>query len=256
MLLFIYAEPGASNYQMPSLPSAHISAVCMLCNMAQHFLQEQGHSGEQQAYHGQKHSRRAGLKWLSWLLALVQRVDEESWTCYVLFVLIFVLDVSLLTMLFPISLAAYALLTQRPSALYWQVGAPVSTRSQAQLLLFTLAQNLLVLQSVMFAVLQLQACALTPFDFGPLALTHVDWCCIGLNTLLECCEVLPGVGDSSSIWQHCQCLVNYTSLLTHVQTTPLCLHVGMLGVFGGHSYSTVPLPDPNTSPLPGCVTQH
>ena len=87
-------------------------------------LQEPGKSADQQADHGQKHSRRAGLKWLSWLLALVRRVDEESWTCYVLFVLIFVLDVSLLTMLFPISLAAYALLTQRPSALYWQVSAP------------------------------------------------------------------------------------------------------------------------------------
>ena len=138
------------------LSPMHPTTRCQVCHQLlfqthlqlQHgaaFLQEPGHTGEQQAYHGQKHSRRAGLKWLSWLLALVQRVDEESWTCYVLFVLIFVLDVSLLTMLFPISLAAYALLTQRPSALYWQVGAPVSTRSQAQLLLYMLAQNLLVL---------------------------------------------------------------------------------------------------------------
>lgn len=51
----------------------------------------------------------------------MQCIDEESWTCYVLFVLIFVLDVSLLSMVFPVSLAAYALLTQRPRALYWQV---------------------------------------------------------------------------------------------------------------------------------------
>ena len=51
----------------------------------------------------------------------VQHVDEESYTCYVLFVLIFVLDFSLLTMLFPVTLAAYALATQKPSQRYWQV---------------------------------------------------------------------------------------------------------------------------------------
>ena len=59
--------------------------------------------------------------WFSWLLSWVQRADQESYTCYVLFVLIFILDFSLLTMLFPVSLAAYALATQRPSRLYWQV---------------------------------------------------------------------------------------------------------------------------------------
>ena len=59
--------------------------------------------------------------WVTWLFNWVQRVDQESYTCYVLFVLIFILDFSLLTMLFPVSLAAYALATQRPSRLYWQV---------------------------------------------------------------------------------------------------------------------------------------
>lgn len=83
----------------------------------------QEHSNGQQARSSRQHSRKAGLRWLSWLLGLTQRVDEESWTCYVLFVLVFVLDVSLLTMLFPVSLAGYALLTQRPSARYWQVSA-------------------------------------------------------------------------------------------------------------------------------------
>ena len=50
-----------------------------------------------------------------------QHEDEESYTCYVLFVLIFVLDFSLLTMLFPVTVAAYALATQKPSQHYWQV---------------------------------------------------------------------------------------------------------------------------------------
>ena len=59
--------------------------------------------------------------WFSWLLSWVERADQESYTCYVLFVLIFILDFSLLTMLFPVSLAAYALATQRPSRLFWQV---------------------------------------------------------------------------------------------------------------------------------------
>lgn len=90
--------------------------MCFVCTM-------QEHSNGQQARSTRQHSRKAGLRWLSWLLSLTQRVDEESWTCYVLFVLVFVLDVSLLTMLFPVSLAGYALLTQRPSALYWQVSA-------------------------------------------------------------------------------------------------------------------------------------
>ena len=65
---------------------------------------------------GKQHPTR-----VSWLLSWVQRADQESYTCYVLFVLIFILDFSLLTMLFPVSLAAYALATQRPSRLYWQV---------------------------------------------------------------------------------------------------------------------------------------
>jgi len=60
--------------------------------------------------------------WVTWLFSWVQRADQESYTCYVLFALIFILDFSLLTMLFPVSLAAYALATQRPSRLYWQVG--------------------------------------------------------------------------------------------------------------------------------------
>ena len=51
----------------------------------------------------------------------MQRADEESYMCYILFVLIFVLDFSLFTMLFPFSLAAYALATQKPSRRYWQV---------------------------------------------------------------------------------------------------------------------------------------
>jgi len=69
-----------------------------------------------------KSKSRQRPSWLSWLSSWIQRADQESYTCYVLFVLIFILDFSLLTMLFPISLAAYALATQRPSRLYWQVG--------------------------------------------------------------------------------------------------------------------------------------
>lgn len=75
-------------------------------------------------------SSNSGRPRLVWrLLALIQRIDEESWTCYVFFVLIFVLDMSLLTMLFPVSLAAYALATQRPSAFYWQVSPCIGHQS-------------------------------------------------------------------------------------------------------------------------------
>ena len=69
--------------------------------------------------------------WFSWLLSWVQRADQESYTCYVLFVLIFILDFSLLTMLFPVSLAAYVLATQRPSRLYWQVSLFAALRCAA-----------------------------------------------------------------------------------------------------------------------------
>ena len=70
-----------------------------------------------------KGQTRKRPSWLPWLSSWVQRADQESHTCYVLFVFISILDFSLLTMLFPISLAAYALATQKPSRLYWQVSA-------------------------------------------------------------------------------------------------------------------------------------
>lgn len=66
-----------------------------------------------------KGNRRQG--WWGGVAGWAQHADEESYTCYILFVLIFVVDFSLLTMLFPVSIAAYALATQKPSQRYWQV---------------------------------------------------------------------------------------------------------------------------------------
>lgn len=88
------------------------------------FVQEPGRHAVDQGHNRQRRHKQAGLRGFAWALKLMQRIDEESWTCYVLFVLIFVLDVSLLTMVFPVSLALYALLTQRPRAVYWQVSGP------------------------------------------------------------------------------------------------------------------------------------
>lgn len=80
-------------------------------------------SGSGSAVSTDQTSRRGPTRpgWWAGLSAWVQHADEESYTCYVLFILIFVLDFSLLTMLFPVSLAAYALATQKPSRHYWQV---------------------------------------------------------------------------------------------------------------------------------------
>ena len=78
----------------------------------------QGTSPDARQGRGQARNRP---NWWVWAAGWIQRADEESWLCYVLFVLLFILDFSLLTMLFPVSLAAYALATQKPSQRYWQV---------------------------------------------------------------------------------------------------------------------------------------
>lgn len=50
-----------------------------------------------------------------------QHGDKESFICYVLYILLFVIDYSLLALVLPLSLFCYAQLAQHPSRLYWQV---------------------------------------------------------------------------------------------------------------------------------------
>ena len=49
-------------------------------------------------------------------------MDRESYACYVLFVVAFVSDCSLLNLALPLSAFAYALVSVKPSRMYWQVG--------------------------------------------------------------------------------------------------------------------------------------
>ena len=104
--------------------------------------------------------------WWTRLPGWGQHVDEESYTCYVLFILIFVLDFSLLTMLFPVTLAAYALATQKPSQRYWQVG---------------------LLRLAMFSLFL--ACSCACFAFACLPLVFLSWLCLREGRFM-CCAVL------------------------------------------------------------------
>lgn len=51
----------------------------------------------------------------------MQRHDDESYLCYAAYVLVAVCDFSLLAMLFPVSMVAYALLAQNKARVYWRV---------------------------------------------------------------------------------------------------------------------------------------
>lgn len=50
-----------------------------------------------------------------------QRHDDESYLCYAAYVLVAICDFSLLAMVFPVSMVAYALLAQHKARNYWQV---------------------------------------------------------------------------------------------------------------------------------------
>jgi hypothetical protein len=49
-------------------------------------------------------------------------VDRESYACYVLFVVAFISDCSLVNLALPLGAFAYALVSVKPSRMYWQVG--------------------------------------------------------------------------------------------------------------------------------------
>lgn len=55
----------------------------------------------------------------------IKRADQESYVAYTLYCVAFCIDGSVLTMVYPLSLFLYALLSSSPAAAYWQV--PVST---------------------------------------------------------------------------------------------------------------------------------
>lgn len=63
---------------------------------------------------------RPQRKFWAWLQRRWQHGDKESFICYVLYILLFVIDYSLLALVLPLSLFCYAQLAQHPSRLYWQ----------------------------------------------------------------------------------------------------------------------------------------
>ena len=109
MSLVCYADM----YCFPNLNS-NLHLECIVQGNGTYSGSGNGASGDQSRVNRCRH-------WWTRLPGWAQHADEESYTCYVLFVLIFVLDFSLLTMLFPVTLAAYALATQKPRQRYWQV---------------------------------------------------------------------------------------------------------------------------------------
>lgn len=48
-------------------------------------------------------------------------MDRESYLCYLLYLLAFAADFSLLLSLFPLSMLLYSLVSIKPSRAYWQV---------------------------------------------------------------------------------------------------------------------------------------
>lgn len=64
---------------------------------------------------------RRCMRALTALQQLMQRHDDESYLCYAAYVLVAVCDFSLLAMLFPVSMVAYALLAQNKARVYWRV---------------------------------------------------------------------------------------------------------------------------------------
>lgn len=65
-------------------------------------------------------TRRSSRIW-HWLLKRVLYMDRESYLAYVLFIVLFVADYSLLSLVFPVSTFFYALVSTRPSPHFWQV---------------------------------------------------------------------------------------------------------------------------------------
>ena len=59
--------------------------------------------------------------WWSWTARTWRRSDTDSYLCYILFVVVFFTDYSLIAVVYHASLFVYAILAQQPSALYWQV---------------------------------------------------------------------------------------------------------------------------------------
>ena len=109
MSLVCYADM----YSFPN-QNSNLHLECIVQGNGTHSGSGNGASDDQSRVNRRRH-------WWTRLPGWAQHADEESYTCYVLFVLIFVLDFSLLTMLFPVTLAAYALATQKPRQRYWQV---------------------------------------------------------------------------------------------------------------------------------------
>ncbi|KAK9858804.1 hypothetical protein WJX84_000839, partial [Apatococcus fuscideae] len=58
--------------------------------------------------------------WWSWTARTWRRSDTDSYLCYILFVVVFFTDYSLIAVVYHASLFVYAILAQQPSALYWQ----------------------------------------------------------------------------------------------------------------------------------------
>ncbi|PRW58918.1 piezo-type mechanosensitive ion channel-like protein isoform X1 [Chlorella sorokiniana] len=65
-------------------------------------------------------SARFGSAALAWLRQRLRRTDRESYLCCTLFVAAFLADCSLLALVLPLSLFCYALVSPRPSRLYWR----------------------------------------------------------------------------------------------------------------------------------------
>ena len=59
--------------------------------------------------------------WLKKLSRKLRRPDEDSYICYILFVLLFITDFSILALVLQVTLFCYALLAQFPSRVFWQV---------------------------------------------------------------------------------------------------------------------------------------
>ena len=59
--------------------------------------------------------------WLKKLSRKLRRPDEESYICYILFVLLFITDFSILAVTLQVALFCYALLAQFPARMFWQV---------------------------------------------------------------------------------------------------------------------------------------
>ncbi|KAK9824077.1 hypothetical protein WJX72_007565 [[Myrmecia] bisecta] len=67
-----------------------------------------------------KQSRKK-LSWWQKLRRRLGRTDRESYICYALYILVFVVDFGVLTLVFQVSVMLYALITQSPSRVYWQL---------------------------------------------------------------------------------------------------------------------------------------